>query len=188
MEAQQGVKEVVSSIKVIEQEYRVHRPIFEDIKIERPIYTEKKIEVPVGINELINELCSIIAKNVVSKVLDELDIKLKSAIDLRIKEIQVPVIKYVETEKSVEVPKYKDIEIERVKFIDKEVINTILVDKHVINPIFEDVNVERPIFQDRVMINPKFEDVIIQKPKFVEKEIPVIHIKYLDMKGNVEPE
>ena len=50
------VKEVVASVKVIESEYRVMRPVFVDTKIEKPIYVERKVEVPTGIDELVLEL------------------------------------------------------------------------------------------------------------------------------------
>lgn len=180
------VREVIGGVKVIESEYRVMNPVFVDTPIERPVYTEKKIEIPVGVNEMVIELARVMAQEVVAKVLDEIDSKLNAAIDKRIKEIEVPTIRYVETEKIVEVPKYQDVAVSRPVFVDKEIINPVLVDKTVVNPVIKDVEVVNAILKDRVVINPIWEDTVIQRPKYVDKEVTAIHIKYVDPKGNPE--
>ena len=177
-------REIVAGIKVIESEYRVQRPVFEDVKVDRVCYVDKQVEVPVGLEKV----CVQLADEIFSKVLALVDGKLEKAISARIKEIEFPKITYKEEVKTIEVEKVvlKDVEVLNPKLKDVEVLNPILVDKKVVNPVFIDAEVERPIFKDRVIINPTFEDVIITKPKYIEKEIVVIHPKYIDMKGNPE--
>jgi hypothetical protein len=180
-------KEVVASVKVIETEYRVMRPVFVDTKIEKPVYVERKVEVPAGIEELVIELASKIAEKVVASALKELDAKLEEAIGKRLKEIEVPTIRYVEQEQIVEKPVYKDVEVLRPVFKDRTVVNPVLVDKEVTNAVITDVQVQNAVMQDRIVINPVFTDVEIMKPKFIDKDLVVIHPKYIDMKGNPEP-
>ena len=181
-------REVIAGIKVIETEYRITKPIFEEIKVDRPIFVDKRIEIPVGWDRVINELALEISSKILEKVESTLAAKLDKAIDTRIRQIEVPTIIYKTEERIINVdkPVYKDVSIERPIYTDKEIINPILVDKNIVNPVFEDVPVERPVFKDRIVIQPKFEEVIIHKPKFVDKEITVIHPKYIDMKGNPE--
>ena len=181
-------REIVAGFRVVELEYKVHRPVYEDIKVERPIYTEKQVEVPVGIEKTFEEIGERIAKNITDKLILEMDRRLSEAIDKRIKEIQVPIIIYREEERIVEKPLFKDVEVERPRFLDKEIINPILKDVEIVNALVKNVEIERAVFKDRVVINPVFQDVEIKKPVFVEKEIVVIHPKYIDMKGNPEPE
>lgn len=177
-------REVVAGIKVIESEYRVQRPVFEDVKIERPVFTNKQVEVPSGFEKVIVQ----IADEICDKVIESVNQKLSKAIDLRIKEIELPKIVYREEVKtvSVEKPVYKEVVIDRVTYKDKEVINPVLIDVPVNNAIVKDVEVTNAVLKDRVVINPIFTDVEIDKPKYVTKEITVIHPKYIDMKGNPE--
>jgi len=182
----EAVKEVVSSIKVVESIYRVDRPVFKDVTIDRPVFKDKVVEVPVGIEALITELVDTIA----SRVLIKLDEKLAKAIDERISTIKAPKVieevSVVYKEVLLDKPIYKDVEVSRPVYVDKEILNPIIKDVPVINAKIEDVTVINAVLQDRVVINPKFEDVVIQKPKFVDKEVTVISLKYVDMKGNPE--
>ena len=184
-----GVTErVISGIKVIETEYKVQRPVFEDVKVDRISYVNKQVEVPAGLEKVIIQLAEELASKTLEKCLAIIDAKLEKAIDKRISEIELPKIVYREEYKDIKIdrPFYSDVEVIRPKFVDKEVINPILVDKQVANAVIEDVEVTNAILKDRVIINPVFEDVVIQKPKFVDKEVTAIHIKYVDMKGNPE--
>jgi len=181
-------REIVAGVKVIETEYRVQRPIFEDVIIEKPVYANKQIEVPVGIEKTLDSMAVILYERIMEKISATLDKKLADAIDKRIKEIEVPEIIYKKEEKiiSVEVPVFKDIEIERPVFKDREILNPILKDVEVTNAVLKDIEVEKPVFKERVVIQPIFEEVVIEKPKFIQKEITVISPKYIDMKGNPE--
>lgn len=177
-------QEVVAGIKVITQEYRVMKPIFDEVVVQRPTFVDKQIEIPVGLDKVLVEL----ADQITAKVLKLVDEKLEKAITARIKEVELPKITYKEEIKTIQVDKvnYKDVTLDRPILKDREVINPILVDRNVTNPVFVDVDVDRPVFKDRVVPLPIFEEVIIQKPKYVEKEVTVISLKYVDPKGNPE--
>lgn len=176
-----SITHIVGGIRVVETEYRVNKPVFEDFKVDRPVYVDKKIEIPVGMQDALERLATMVT----DKVLAKLDEKLADAITKRVSDIEVPKIVYKVVEELVQVerPTYKDVEVIRPTFIDKEIINPVLVDKEITNAVVKDVEVERPVFKDRVVIQPIFEDVKIDKPVFVDKEIVVIHPKYVDMKG-----
>lgn len=186
-------REVIAGIKIIESEYRIQKPIFEDVKVDRPVYVDKPIEIPTGIRDMVTELARVIAQEITGKLIDQIDSRLEAAIKDRVKEIEVPKITYKEElnviTKDIHVINavIEDRHVINAYITDKEVINPILIDKKIINPIFEDVEIERPIYKDRIVIAPKFEEVVVAKPRFVEKEIVVIHPKYIDMKGNPEP-
>ena len=59
----------------------------------------------------------------------------------------------------VEVPMFKDVEIERPSFIDKEIV----IEK----PKYVDVTYERPIFRNMIVEVPVFVDKIIEVEKVV---------------------
>lgn len=186
-------REVIAGIKIIESEYRVSKPIYEEKIVSVPKYVERQVEIPSGIEHMVIALAESIAVKTLDKCLSLLDEKLAKAIEERVKEIVVPKITYKEElniiTKDVPVTNavITDKQVINAIINDKDIINPILIDKKMINPIFKDVVIERPTYQDRIVINPKFEDIVIQKPKFVEKEIVVIHPKYIDMQGNPEP-
>jgi len=181
-------REIVAGIKVVESTYRVDKPQFVDVIVERPIFKEKQIDIPIGMDKMVIA----IADDITDKVLKLLDAKLSSAIDARIKEIEVP--KIIQREEFNIIT--KDVHVNNAVITDVPVANAVLQDHIVKNPIIEDISVTNAIItdqsvmnvvlKDRIVINPIFEDVVIQRPKFVDKEIVVIHPKYIDMKGNPE--
>lgn len=183
-------KTVVAGLEVIEAEYRVDKPVYKDKEVDVPVYKEVPVEVPVGLDKALIKMAERISNEVLARVTEYLNQKLDKAIDERISKITVPQIVYKKEEKIVEVEKvsYKEVEVKKPKFVDKEVINPVLKDKEVINAKIKDVEVLNAILQDRVVIQPKFEEVVIKRPKYIDKDIVVIHPKYIDMKGNPENE
>src|SRR3990167_8157976 len=84
--------EIISGIKVIESEYRVERPVFEDVKIQRAVFEEKKINIPVGFEEVASEIAEVVAKKIVEKMTERFDQILDKVITNRVKEVEVPKI------------------------------------------------------------------------------------------------
>jgi len=187
-------REIIAGLKVIESEVRVQRPVFQDVEIMKPVFIERPVEIPVGLEKFIVELADSLADQIVGKCLLMIDQKLEKAIEARIKEVEAPRITYREEVNVVtkDVPVTNavitDVPVKNAVLEDVIVKNPIIQDVPVLNAVLKDIEVEIPVYKDRIVINPKFEDVVIQKPKFVEKEIVVIHPKYIDMKGNPEPE
>ena len=175
-------REIVAGLKVIETEYRVERPVYEDVVVQRAVFEDKKVEVPVGLEETIKEL----AKQIYDKLEAQIDGLLAKAITKRIAEIEQPKVVYKDFVIEKPIFRQVDVPVDRVKFVDREVINPVIVDKQVTNAVIKDVEVERPVYKERVVPVPKFEEVIIQKPKWVDKEVTAIHLKYVDPKGNPE--
>ena len=177
-------REVVAGIKVIESVYRVDKPIFQDVKVDRAIFVDKQVDVPVGMEKVIIA----ITNEIVTKVLEKID----AALIARLKQIEVPKIIYKEEvniiTKDVQVNNaiITDVLVNNAVLQDYVIKNVILEDVAVLNPVLVDTIVVNAILKERIIINPIFEDVVIQRPKFVEKEIVVIHPKYIDMKGNPE--
>jgi len=192
-------REVIAGVKGIETEYRVKKPILEDVTIMRPKFVEKIVEVPVGMEKVIDGIAIDIYERLVKHIGDSMDAKLEKimdkriaelndAINKRITEVKVPKTVYIEKEVVIAKPVFKEVLIEKPVYKDREVVNPILVNKKVINPVFEDVTVDRPVFKEHVVPKPVFEDVIIQKPVYREKEVTVISLKYVDLKGIPEEE
>lgn len=181
---------VVGSIRLQEHPYRVKVPVFEEVVVKTPRFVDQVVEVPVGVEALVEQLVSDGVKKVLDKIELMIGARLDAAIDHRIKEIKSPKIieevRVVYKEVLIDKPTFKDVEVSRPIYVDKEILNPIIKDVPVINAKIEDVNVVNAVIQDRVVINPKFEDVVIHRPKFVDKEVTVISLKYVDMKGNPE--
>ena len=179
-------REIIAGVRVLESEYKVQRPVFEDVKIERPVYVDKKVERPVGMSAVIDSIVEEISTALVEKCLNKLDDKLVAAIDKRVREIEVPKIVYVEEVRTIDKPVFRDVDVINPVLVDREVLNPVLTNVEVKNAVIKDVEVEKPVYKERIVIQPKFEEVVIQKPKWVDKEVTAIHIKYVDPKGNPE--
>ena len=179
-------REVVGSVTILETKYEVKVPDFKDVEVDRPVYVEKEIEIPVGMEAALTKIADQISEKVLTRVTEYMQQRLDSAIEDRIKTIEHPRIVYKDVD--VDRPVFKDVEVDRPLFKDREIINPVLKDVEVTNAVIKDVEVERAVFKERVVIQPVFEEVIISKPVYKDKEITVIHPKYIDMKGNPENE
>ena len=180
--------EVMAGLKLIETEYKVKVPVFEDVQVKVPKFVEEPIKVPVGFDQVVNALALELAEKVTNKVEELLDKRLKLAIDERIKEIKAPkiveelVIKPKEVE--VEKPFYTTVEISRPVYVDKTIINPVLKDVEVVNAKIVDKIVENAVVTDVHLTNAIIKDVEVERAVIREKVIDVIHPRYLDLKGN----
>jgi len=179
--------QIVAGLKVIETEYRVKVPVFEDVHIDRPVFVDKKIELPVGFEAIANEMALKIADRVMDNILLVIDARLDRAIDQRIKEITYPKLveelKVTIKEVDVEKPVYIDVEVQRPVFKDYEVINPVRKDVEVINAVIADKTVINAIIKDVQMTNAIIKDVEVERAIIREKVVDVIHPRYLNMKG-----
>src|SRR3990167_8571212 len=141
------IHEVVGSVRIVESEMAVKVPVFEDIKVERPIYVDTPIQIPTGFDEIANELTERISVKILDKIMTVIGARLDKAIDERISSIKSP--KIVEEVKIT----YKDIEIERPKFIDTEVSRPTYVEKEVITCVIKEVPVTHCKIEEVTVIN-----------------------------------
>lgn len=181
---------VVSGIKIIQTEYKVKAPVFEDVIVERPVFIEKKIEIPSEWDKVIQEITLKISDKLMDNIELVLSARLDHAIDQRIKEIKSPKIveevTIVTREINVEKPVYVDIEVQRPVFKDYEVKNPITKDVEVINAVIADKTVINAVIIDRQMTNAIIKDVEVERAIIREKVIDVIHPRYLKMDGTPE--
>jgi hypothetical protein len=181
---------IVGSIKVIETEYQVKSPVFQDVVVERPIFVDKKIEIPSEWDKVIDELTHRIADRLMDKVELVLGARLDRAIDQRIKEIKSPKIveELVINKINVDVqhPVFTDIEVQRPVFKEYEVKNPVIKDVEVINAVIVDRTVINSIITDQKITNAIITDVPVERAVIREKVVDVIHPRYLKLNG--EPE
>lgn len=181
------IQHVVGSIKLLEQDFEVKRPVFTDVEVERPKFVDREVDVPVGFDKLADKIGTMIADTALMHIVSSLEEKLDKAIKDRLDTIKSP--KIVEELNIIK----KDVNVEVPKFIDKEVINAIVKDKQVINAVVKNVDVNNAVIKDvevtnakmknKIVVNPVFKDISIDRPVYVDKEITVIHPKYIDLKG-----
>ena len=189
---QDKVKEIqiVAGLKVVETEYRVKVPVFDEVHIDKPIFKDKEIEIPVGWDKVINELTLKIADSVMSNLELVIGARLDRAIDQRIKEITYP--KLVEELKvsykdvAVDRPVFTDVSVDRPIFKDYEIKNPVVKDVEVINAVIADKTVINAVIVDKQMTNAIIKDVEIERAIIREKVIDVIHPRYLKLNGDPE--
>ena len=180
--------EVVSGIKVIQTEYSVKVPVFEEVIVERPVFKDKQIEIPAGFDRVINAISLELADKITANVLAKVDDLLQKAIQDRLTSITYP--KLIEEVKvnyipvSVEKPIFKDVEVERPIFIDKPIINPIPKDVEVTNAVIIDRPVINAMIEDVRVTNAIIKDVEVERAVVREKVVEVIHKTCLDSKGN----
>jgi hypothetical protein len=182
--------QIVAGLKVIETEYRVRSPIFEEIVVKVPKFIEEPIKLPTGFDTIADVIAEDIAEKVLQRVSSLIDSKLSLAIDERVKEIKVPkiteevIMRYKDVE--VERPIYRDREIvlDKVTLVDRQIINPILKDQEIINPIIIDKMVLNSIVTDINVTNAIVRDVEVERAVVREKVIEVVHKNCFDEKGN----
>ena len=181
--------EVVSGFKLIQTEYKVKTPVFEEVTIQRPIFVDHEVKIPVGYDKVVNELALEISKAVLAIVQTSMDKQVKLLED------KISSLRNIKTEEEVilktkevivEKPVYKDVEIEvsRPVYVDKEVINPILKNVDVENAIIIDKAVTNAVITDIRVTNAIIKDVEVERAVIREKVIEVIHKNCLDSAGN----
>ena len=181
--------EVVSGFKLIQTEYKVKTPVFEEVTIQRPIFVDHEVKIPVGYDKVVNELALEISKAVLAIVQTSMDKQVKLLED------KISSLRNIKTEEEVilktkevivEKPVYKDVEIEvsRPVYVDKEVINPILKNVEVENAIIIDKAVTNAVITDIRVTNAIIKDVEVERAVIREKVIEVIHKNCLDSAGN----
>lgn|SRR3990167_10392219 len=182
------ITEITSGLKVVESEYTVKVPVFEDIIIQRPIFQDieikspkfidEQIKIPSGFDEVINSLALSISEKVFSKIEAILNERLSKAIDERLTEIKYP--KLIEELKITEIP----VTIERFNYVDKEIINPVLKNVTVENAVITDKPVLNAIITDVRVNNCIIKEVEVINAVIREKVIEVVHKSCYDDKGN----
>lgn len=181
--------EVVSGFKLIQTEYKVKTPVFEDVTIQRPIFVDHEVKIPVGYDKVVNELALEISKSVMAIVQVSLDKQIK------LLEEKIASLRNIKTEEEVilktkevivEKPVYKDvtIEVSRPVYVDKEVINPVLKNVEVENAIIIDKAVTNAVITDIRVTNAIIKDIEVERAVIREKVIEVIHKNCLDSAGN----
>ena len=181
------IHEVMGSVKIVESEFAVKVPIFEDEVVKRAVFVDEQIKVPVGFDKVINLLAIELSDQILAKLMAKLDEKLASAIDTRLTEIKYPKLieelKVTEIPVTVDKPVYKDVEISRPVYIDKEIINPVTKDVEVVNAVIIDKPVLNCIVEDIRVTNAIIKDVEVERAVVREKIVEVIHKTCLDAHG-----
>lgn len=184
-----NVKEmmVISGLKVVEVEYKVQSPVFEDIVVKVPKFVDEEIKVPVGFDALANKLSAIISDQIMDKLLSKIDEVLEKAIDERISTIKAPhIVEEIITktkEVEVEKPIFKDVEVIRPVFKEEEIIKPIMKFQEITNAVIKDKEVVNAIVVDQKVTNAIITDVDVERAVIRERVIDVIHPRYLNLQG-----
>lgn len=180
--------QIVAGLKVVETEYRVQSPVFEEVIVKVPKFIDEPVKVPSGIDDLIETLTEQISKKVLDKIELQIGGRLDKVIDQRIKEIKVPKIIEELTintrEVEIEKPVYREVEITKPIYKEVEIINPIMKNQEIINAVIVDQTVINAIIKDIPMTNAIIKDVEVERAVIREKVVDVIHPRYLDLKGN----
>lgn len=180
--------QIVAGLKVVETEYRVKVPVFEDVTIQRPKFVDQEINVPFGFEKVANDMALEISKAVLAIVESQLNQKLDRIIDDKLASLKnlktEEVVTVVHRDVEVERPVYKDVIVDKVVLVDKEVINPILKDVEVVNAIVIDKAVTNAVIDDIRVTNAIIKDVEVERAIIREKVIEVIHKQCMDEKGN----
>ena len=177
---------VVSSINVIEKDYQVDRPVFNNVVVDRPIFKDKEIEIPTGWNVVIDRLTTTISDSILNKVLKVIDERVSKSIEGRLKEIEAPKIiwkeelKVITKEVTVEKPVYKNVEVKNAVLVDVKVNNAVVTDVLVTNAKIKDVEVTNAIVKDVEVKNAVIMNIPVTNAILVDKEVEVIRPKYVN--------
>jgi hypothetical protein len=182
------IKEIVAGINLVECDYRVKVPVFEDEVVKRAVFVDEQVKVPVGFDKIVNALALDISEKIIQNVIAKLDERLEKAIESRLTEIKYPKLveelKVTQVPVNVDKPVYVDVEVKRPVFVDHEVINPVKKDVEVVNAIIIDKPVMNCIVEDIRVTNAIIKDVEVERAVIREKVVEVIHKQCLDAKGN----
>ena len=182
-------RNVIAGLKVIETEYRVLRPAFEEVKIDRPVYVDKQIDVPVGFENVLKYFADQIAQKAAEKCVEIITGRLDKAIDARIKEIELPKITYKEELHVTQIDKevvnavIRDQEVINSVIRNQEVINAVIIDKPVVNAVIEDVKMQNAVIEDVFVKNAVVTEVPVVNAKIRDIIVEAVNIKWLKPDG-----
>lgn len=184
-----SVKEtmIISGLKVVEMEYKVQKPVYEEVIVKVPNFVPEDVKVPTGTDVLAKRIANMISDEVLKQILSKLDEKLSEAINERISTIKAPhiveeiIIKTKEIE--VEKPVFKDVEISKPVYKEEEIIKPVIKYQEVINAVIKDKEVINAIIVDQKVTNAIIEDVDVERAVIRERVLDVIHPRYLNLQG-----